>query len=231
MIKTKNITFIEFIEKEFDALICLNADLPEYEFFSKFRGNNILAADGAALKLLEMGITPNKVIGDMDSFDKGSKDDRIPDESIIHIPDQNTNDFEKILVYTINNAYSDILIVGFHGGIVEHTLNNWSVMMRYADLLNLTVFDKGRYGLPLSKSIAMNTNIDEIVSIIPQSKAKLTTHNLKWKLEKETLKLGKREGARNRAVADEIVIEIHKGKIFLFFDSRYPLAPKYILKK
>ena len=89
----------------------------------------------------------------------------------------------------------------------------------------LCIYDKGRYGIAANTSLILQTTPSEIISLIPQPEAIITSHNLKWKLTNEELKLGSREGARNRAAGNEITIEIHSGELLIFFESRIPSAP------
>ena len=220
---------IEFGTKLFDALICLDANLPSNDFYTQFDNIPILAADGAAIRLYEIGISADYIVGDLDTFYGNPLSKNIKEGTISHKPDQESNDFEKILVFAREKGFETLLITGFHGGELEHTLNNWSVFKRYADLLNLCIFDKGRYGIPMSESFSLKTLPGEIISLIPQAEAVVSTKNLKWKLENEKLELGFREGARNRAAAGSISVEIHSGSLLVFCDERTPYAPMKLL--
>ena len=207
---------------KYDALICLNGELPEIDFFKKFKPKNpILAADGAYSKLLNLGITADYAIGDLDSLKENGGLDKIPQEKLIYDPSQEYNDFEKTLKFAISNNYSNLLILGFHGGELEHTLNNWSVLSRFGKVLNLCIFDKNRFCIPIYKSFTCNElKPSEIVSLIPQPKALLKTKGFKWELNYDWLKLGEKEGARNIALSNEISIEIIEGEILFTCDAR-----------
>lgn len=214
---------IEFIEK-YDALLCLNSDLPEREFFKQFK-IPIIASDGAGILLYRMGILPDKVIGDLDSFYYAPESEKFNKERIVHIEEQDTNDFEKCLKYCINYNFKNILITGFHGGQLEHTLNNWSVFKRYSYILNLCIYDKGRYGFSPKNDFEIQLKKDEIISLIPQPKIKLKTEGLFWELNDEIVELGKREGGRNQAKNKNIKIKIIDGDLIVFIDDRLPFAP------
>ncbi len=218
---------ISFSNKTFDAVICLNADIPGIEVLNLLRGIPLYAADGAAEKLINLGRIPNFIIGDMDSFRVDKYRNYLPQERIIKISEQETNDFEKNLKFALKNNKKDVLVIGFHGGELEHTFNNWSVFSRYANALNLCIYDLGRYAFSMKKSFEMEVKSGEVISIIPQPKVKITTHNLKWKLDGEILEMGFREGARNIAASEIIQLEIHEGEILLFIDARLPFCPVY----
>jgi thiamine pyrophosphokinase len=216
---------INIKSKIFSAVLCLNADLPEIGIFEKIKGIPLFAADGAADKLFELNISPDYIIGDLDSFSIDLYTNKIPLSRIIHISEQDTNDFEKNLKYAMNLGYKDILIVGFHGGELEHTLNNWSVFKRFSKIINLCIFDRNRYGFTIDSCVEIPVHENEIISLIPQPTALLKTHNLKWELDNEVLELGTREGARNIALSNSININVLSGEILLFIDSKLPYCP------
>ena len=60
---------LTFQHQKPDCILVLQGNMPCVEFFSFFPDSVVIAADGAASDLLEIGIKPNVVIGDMDSFD------------------------------------------------------------------------------------------------------------------------------------------------------------------
>lgn len=224
-----NFREIAFGNRYFDLLLFLNGEFDEFEIIKKIPQIPIFAADGACLALLKNGIIPDFIIGDLDSF---SIEDVIskgyPKEKIIKISDQETNDFEKTLKFAAELGYKNILILGIHGGLYEHSLNNWSVLSRYSKYMNLTIYDKGRYGFCIDFSFQLKTYKTEIISLIPKNKANIKTNNLAWKLDYEDLEFGVREGIRNISTSDNVSIMINSGEIFLFIDDRLPYAPEYI---
>jgi thiamine pyrophosphokinase len=226
IINDENIYKLNFKELKFDGIICLKGDLPSSDVFRQFGKLPLFAADGAANKLSEIGLIPDYIIGDLDSIEIKSIEHFGGKSKIIQLPDQDSSDFEKILNFIIKEHLRNMLILGFHGGDLEHTLNNWSILKKFAGRLNLCIYDKGRYGLPILHSIKFFPNPGELLSLIPQPKARLTTKNFKWELNDEILELGTREGARNQASHNEVSIILHDGELILFMDSRIPFAPE-----
>lgn len=213
-----------FRDDNFDAILALNGNLPEISFFESIN-STLIAADGAANNLLSINIIPDFIIGDLDSFDKNYK---LNKTKIIQIDDQDTNDFEKCLIWCSKNNKHKILIIGFHGGELEHSINNISVFKKYAKKLELTILDNDRYGIFVDQSFYSNFNSNEIISIIPLPSALLRTKGLVWELDNTLLELGIKEGARNRTKIDFVEINIISGQFLLFFDSRYPKIPLLI---
>lgn len=219
---------LEF-KKEFDAVLCLDSNLPPLEIFYQLSGKKIIAADGAAIRLLKLGIEPDFVVGDFDTFNKSQFSERVSKNKLIFEPDQETNDFEKCLRFAQKKHFNTIIIFGFHGGELEHTLNNWSVLKKYSKKMELCLYDRGRYAIPLYFSVKIKLKKGEMISLIPQPDVRLTTKNLKWELNDEVLALGLREGARNIALKEEISLIIHYGELLLFIDDRLPVAPMKFL--
>ncbi len=215
---------LECASTGFDAVICLNSTLPAISQFKQLKQIPILAADGAANRLLGMKITPDYVIGDMDSVSIERFPKPISSKLIVDT-NQETNDFGKVLDFAVKQGYRRIIILGFHGGDLEHTFNNWSVLSGESRFESCCILDRNRYGIPITSSFRLRTIENEIISIIPQPRAIVTTSGLCWPLSAELLELGIREGARNRAIGDSISIDIHSGSIILFIDSRLPYAP------
>ena len=212
----------------FDAVICLNGNIPSIDVLATVIDRPLIAADGAAQELYKAGIVPEFVIGDFDSIDadvvralQGTS------EFIVEI-DQETNDFEKALRFAQTMLWQRILVVGLHGGDLEHTLNNWSVLMRFGRSMSLVALDRERFAIPMYSSFAYASIPGELLSLIPQPRAQLTTSGLEWSLTNESLELGAREGARNRASAQMVEVLVHSGSLFFFCDANLPLAPELV---
>lgn len=214
---------IKFSNIRFDAVLCLNGEISHFEYIKEFKGN-IYCADGAAYKLIYNDIAPDYVIGDLDSINENLIKEKYPDIVFYKKESQESNDFEKCLDYMIDKNIDNILIFGLQGGELEHTLNNWSVLKRFADKLNLVVLHKNRYAFVVKNNSEIELKENELVSLIPQPKCLLTTSGLKWNLKNEYLEIGKREGARNLVESQNVHLDIHEGELLFFIDSRYPYS-------
>lgn len=86
----------------------------------------LVAADGGANTLADLGHTPTAIIGDMDSL----RDDLRRDWALLlhPIPEQDTTDFDKCLR---SIAAPFVLGVGFGGARLDHTLSTMTALVRH----------------------------------------------------------------------------------------------------
>jgi thiamine pyrophosphokinase len=203
----------------YNAIICLNGDLPLAERFDAWANVPLIAADGAANALVGMGIVPEYVVGDLDSILEETMDIIAEVATVIAMPDQDVNDFEKALTAAQHQLFERVLVVGMHGGDLEHTLNNWSVLMRFGRSMNVHVLDRQRLAIPVYGPVKFSATSNEIISLVPQPSVRLTTSGLQWPLTNETLELGQREGARNRATSSEVTLDVHDGAVLVVLDA------------
>ncbi|MCX6140780.1 MAG: thiamine diphosphokinase [Candidatus Kapabacteria bacterium] len=210
----------------FDAVICLNGAIPPAEQFEMVMDRPLIAADGAAESLYHLGIVPEFVVGDFDSLSTDALSLLRDSSELVVDVNQETNDFEKALLFAQSMVWDRVLVLGIHGGDLEHTLNNWSVMMRFGRIMNLVALDRERYGIPVYDSFTYAASPNELLSLIPQPHARISTKGLQWGLVDELLELGTREGARNRAGSGAVEVHIHSGALFFFCDAVFPLAPE-----
>ncbi len=91
-------------------------------------GTPIIAADGGANFLADRNISPELIIGDLDSISHKTIKN-IETEKIITISDQNTTDLEKVL----SNTESSLTIgIGFLGSRIDHELASLSALVKFS---------------------------------------------------------------------------------------------------
>jgi thiamine pyrophosphokinase len=215
---------LQYVEPE--ILLCLNGVLPTKSFFANFLPSTlVIAADGAATQLRKYNIVPHSIVGDLDSISEELAFWRTTETIIYEVKDQNSTDFEKCLEYMTRFNRQHILICGFGGGNLDHTLNNWSIVYRYFERYNLCIYDENSCALSISQGIEFDSTEGDLISLIPQPRATISTTGLQWNLTGEVLELGRREGARNRAECSQVSIEVNEGILLLFLPSRIPMMP------
>ena len=88
----------------------------------------LIAADGGAAHCLDMGRSPDSVIGDMDSLGEDARA-QLVSSKLLRIPEQDSTDFDKCLR---NMDAPLVLGVGFLGGRIDHQLAAMTTLARHA---------------------------------------------------------------------------------------------------
>ena len=202
------------------TLIFLNGKLPKLNIVNKFlkRKSYIIAADGGANKLKKISVIPDIIIGDFDSIHRSTLTYFKNKKSKLKIiKEQDTTDFEKILNYCKDRKLKEIVVLGATSMRPDHTLNNFSVLYRYYKKLNIKLFTDEFEIFFTDKSISFKYKPNETLSLIGIPKAdKIITSGLQYKLNKEELEFGIREGTLNKSVSDTVSISFKSGSILIF---------------
>jgi len=200
------------------AVIFANGKMEDWDAAAGLiRGGDLLiAADGGARVAGKLGVTPQVLIGDLDSFsarevksleDGGTKVIRYPVE-------KDETDLELALDFALGEGAGEILILASFGGRLDQTLGNLSLLNR-EDLRGVQVrMDDGRDELMLIHSRAtIHGAAGDIISLIPLGgeAGGVTTRGLQFPLEKETLYPQKTRGISNRMTGGSAVISLETG--------------------
>ncbi|MBS1910518.1 MAG: thiamine diphosphokinase [Bacteroidetes bacterium] len=198
-----------------EALVAVAGVLPSPLLVARLAREHalVVGTDGAASRLLEIGVHPDVVIGDMDSVGDAAERLALTGTTFLHRPSQEANDLDKALTWLAGSGMTQATVIGVGGGMIDHTLNNFSVLARHAATMRIAIRDDASCGYFVGDRLRARTHPGDRVSLIPTASARLTTHGLEWELDDEKLQLGVREGASNRAVGDGISITVHEGMV------------------
>jgi len=79
----------------------------------------VIAADGAANALNQLGRVAAITVGDLDSI---SDESRSRQKELVQIDDQNSTDCDKLLDLALQRGYSSLSLIGVEGDLLDHTL-------------------------------------------------------------------------------------------------------------
>ncbi len=204
------------------ATIFANGELPNPESArALLRPDDFLiAADGGTMHILNLGLVPNIVIGDMDSMQESVllRLGNLNVEMRRYPADKNETDLELALEYAIESGYREIIIVAALGGRLDQTLANISLL---ADLRPLTFDIRLNDGVEeiffCRSQVQVRGRSGDIVSLIPWGGEVMgvITENLKWPLSGETLYPYKTRGVSNEMLGEEASIKIDSGLLLI----------------
>jgi thiamine pyrophosphokinase len=205
---------------ELNSVIFLNGKLPCRKIIEHYIDKNsyIVCADGGANKVRKYRILPKIILGDLDSINNETKKYFTKKNiEIRKIEDQDTTDFEKSLLYCIENDLRKCLIFGAISSRSDHTLNNFSILKKYYKSLDLKIIDNRYEIFFINNNVSFDYRNNKTLSIMAMPYAKgITTNGLKYPLNNEDLEFGVREGTLNESVSDKITIQLSGGDLLLF---------------
>ncbi len=181
----------------------------------------VIVLDSAIERVIELGIKVDVLLGDFDrDFDaQFYKENHFPIE-IVHTPDQNKTDLQKAFDFLIEKGHKAVNVVWATGKRADHTLNNFSTLVSYRNELKVVLFDDHSKVFLLSNSFKKWYPKDAIISLIPLGKVEgITTENLFYPLQNESLELGYRTGSSNHVAEDGIVTITHENGNLLLIES------------
>lgn len=171
----------------------------------------IICADGGYDLAMEMGIEPDILIGDLDSV----KSENINTEIIKYPTRKDATDGEIAVDYAIEKGYDDILMIGFIGNRMDHTMTNISLLIRIKRAgRNGVIIDYNNEIRLIEDSITVSGKKGDLISIIPitDTVGKVVTEKLEYTLDGEDLYYGESRGVSNVMLADECTISIKSGR-------------------
>lgn len=161
----------------------------------------LVCCDGALQVARAVGVTPDLVLGDLDSL--GERGD-LAGAELLHLPEQETTDLEKACYTLLARGYSSALVLGARGRCADHDFAALSLCGRYSARLALSLEDAwGRLDLCRPGDWhALDAPAGATVSLLPWPQATgVRTTGLRWPLAGVTLAFGQRESISNEVVA------------------------------
>ncbi|TAL58652.1 MAG: thiamine diphosphokinase [Legionella sp.] len=191
---------------QYRSILCLNGALPDAAFFNQW-SLPIIAADGAANQLDALGITPQIIIGDLDSVDASIRSQN----KTLYCPEQNTNDYQKSLSYLQEQGLLPTIVVGIHDGYLDHVLNNISIFMDSNNLLLAHPIMGSVINADVEFAVPLNTKI----SLLGMPSAVISSQGLKWELSKNQLSFPGVNSCFNRSNEPVVRLMVHEGSVLV----------------
>lgn len=197
------------------AVIITGGEILNKTAFNPREGDIYICADSGICNAAVLGIKPDVVIGDFDSYD-GDFPDNI--NVIVHPPEKDETDTALAAEYAIGRGYKTIEIWGGTGGRLDHTMAN--ILLLYS------LYKKGVKAV-LRDGINTAEVTDNAVSIKKGSAKYVSVFSLadisegvtilgaKYPLKNYTLKQGDSLGVSNEVVDDKMDITLKSGMLLV----------------
>ena len=201
-------------------IIFANGNLPNLEKARQLirPDDFILCADGGTRQALALGLTPNVIVGDMDSLPENFRVADFSGEFVLFPKDKNETDLELAINHALTLNPDQILILAALGGRMDQTLANIALLSNSSLVThNLRITDGVEEIFFCRDEAKVTGRSGDIVSLIPWQ-GEVTgvfTENLRWHLHHETLYPEKTRGISNEMTADVATISITSGLLLI----------------
>ena len=203
--------------KKEKIILVLNGEIPKKDELKSFikQYNQIICADGAANEVIKLNINPDFILGDIDSLQTDFINEK---NNIVKLENQNLNDFQKALNWLKNRNHKTVDIIGMDGKRIDHTIGNFSIILKEISDFDLTIFTKSGIFYTIKDKRKFQDICNRYFSIFsPKKNTKITTLGLKYELNNKALD-NIHKGTLNFANKNEVEIETN-GEILVFISN------------
>lgn len=178
----------------------------------------IVSADGGLRYIRALNLTPELIIGDLDSVSEGGLQ-FINENNIktLKFPvDKDQTDLELALKELVGRGFNHIVVIGALGGRIDQTLANIGLIQLFADQGITVGLDDGQdHVFMVQRQQRIIGNKGDTVSLIPICSLVngITTDGLKYPLNNESLLPETTRGISNEMTGNIAEIRILSGRL------------------
>lgn len=189
------------------------------DFLSQRSYDYVIAADAGLEVLRPLHISPNAVVGDLDTVDKKVLEEyqNQPDiEFEIHKPEKDETDTELALLTAARQGCEAVDILGALGGRMDHAIGNIQLMYQFfCQGMEVNIYDARNclYLLGGHKVFHREKVYGKYISFLPMTETVegLTLRGFKYPLQRRTIGLGTSLCISNELKREEGILELERG--------------------
>lgn len=181
----------------------------------------LIAADGGVKYFFDTGLTPQVIIGDMDSIGSDTWKSKSGIEYIQYPANKDKSDAELAVEYALEHEYEQVILIAATGGRLDHILGNVALVAGYPG--RVAIFDGISTLVAVDKSdkCVLHGRIGSIVSLMPYSSGplKVRTNGLKYPLQNERL-ISATHGLSNALSQTKACICVSDGILLVYIENQ-----------
>ena len=189
------------------------------DFLSQRSYDYVIAADAGLEVLRPLHISPNAVVGDLDTVDKKVLEEYQNQPGIefeIHKPEKDETDTELALLTAARQGCEAVDILGALGGRMDHAIGNIQLMYQFfCQGMEVKIYDARNrlYLLGGHKVFHREEVYGKYISFLPMTETVegLTLRGFKYPLQRRTIGLGTSLCISNELKREEGILELEKG--------------------
>lgn len=175
----------------------------------------ILCADGGYRNAQKLGLQPDVVIGDFDSF---PEDEVICDKKIVLPTEKDKTDTHECLCYALEQGVWEIILLGAVGSRMDHTLANIHLMKIALDAgVAMKILDEHNEMFLINTKTVIPRRQGWHFSLLPLERTEgITLEGFYYPLQNATMEIGNPYGVSNEFAAEEGKVSLSKGLLLAF---------------
>jgi thiamine pyrophosphokinase len=200
------------------AIIFANGEFPDPSSVRDLLRSDdlVIAADGGTRHALAAGVTPDVVIGDLDSLSPEEQAQvEVSGSRIIRFsPHKDETDLELALQHAARAGATEIIILAALGGRLDQTVANLLLLaMPELGGIDVHVVEGAQTAFLIQDQALIEGQPGDTVSLIPLGgdAVGVTAEGLEWSLQEDTLRFGPARGVSNVLMAEQALVGVRQG--------------------
>lgn len=202
------------------CVIIGGADIGNYDFIREKISTDdyFIFCDSGLKHQEELGVTPNLIIGDFDSYENP----QVEIETIVLPCEKDDTDTVFAVKEAVNRGFDDFLLIGAVGGRLDHTLCNVSILLKLYSIGKTAVIidDYSDMQIVGRKTVFVDDSYSffSLLSIAGKARG-ITVKNAKYPLENAEITCDYQYGVSNEPLKGKITeITVRDGELLLIKD-------------
>jgi thiamine pyrophosphokinase len=206
------------------VLIFANGDLVTEAWLRPYlqQATVIIAANGGLAHIHKLGLSPDWLVGDMDSLTAEQKTAVAHVKKETYPTDKDETDLELALLYAIEQYPGvQVGVVAAFGGRIDQTVANLLLLthprLQNQPIVLLSPHQRSWLLTPSSSPASIEGAVGDLVSLLPLGGDALVayTDGLHWPLVEERLAFGPARGVSNKMTAATATVALTSGQLLI----------------
>jgi thiamine pyrophosphokinase len=202
------------------AIIFANGEFPDSRGAKELLrpGDLVIAADGGTRHALAAGVTPDVVIGDLDSLTPETQAclEVANTQFVRFSPRKDETDLELALLHAAQAGATEIVILAALGGRLDQTIAN-VLLLALPELaeIDARIVEGAQEAFLIQGEATIEGQPGDTVSLIPLGgdAEGVTAEGLEWPLDEDTLRFGPARGVSNELIAKQARVCVKHGML------------------
>jgi thiamine pyrophosphokinase len=178
----------------------------------------IVAVNGGTRHVLAVGVTPDIIIGDLDSLspDVRARVEAAGTQIVGFSPRKEETDLELALLHAASEGAKEIVILAALGGRLDQTIAN-VLLLALPELkgIDARIVEGAQEAFLIQGEVTIEGQPGDTVSLIPLGgdAEGVTADGLEWPLDEDTLCFGPARGVSNVLTAQQARVRVKQGAL------------------